>query len=61
MFNPSLKPAKFRIPRGPWRVRLDTACPTPQDARDEAAAEILQGPRRRLVKEKSLVVLSRRR
>ena len=61
MFNPSLKPAKFRIPWGPWRVRLDTACPTPQDARDEAAGEILQGPRRRLVKEKSLVVLSRRR
>jgi len=58
MFNPSSEPARFRIPKGSWRVRIDTARVQPGDVPDKAEAEIVRGPRKQLVQEKSLVVLS---
>ncbi|MCP4639612.1 MAG: hypothetical protein GY851_04235 [bacterium] len=58
MFNPSEKSATFRLPKGHWRVRVDTSRTSPDDI--IAAGEARRVPHRRkyLVEDRSLAILA---
>lgn len=58
MFNPSLESVSFRVPPGAWRVRIDTAAPSPKDIQRAEDAVLLNGPTDLALDRKSLVVLS---
>lgn len=60
MFNPSLNAEHFRIPRGMWAIRINTAKPVPNDICSVQDARLVQGPATVVVDRKSVVVLSGR-
>jgi glycogen operon protein len=58
MFNPTPKPVKFRVPKGHWVRRIDTAQPSPQDIMGPDEAPMIEHGKRVLVADHALVVLS---